>query len=113
MRNGYAAINNFSKLGEMGISHRAFETIAQIAANNVSGAHVKEKSSSAFSLDKPVKATIRKDGRRVDIHLDVIIKKGANVDDVCRSIHEEVASAIQMCCETIPFEIQTRVVAIK
>ncbi len=28
MRSGYIEINNYQNLGEMGISHRAFETIA-------------------------------------------------------------------------------------
>lgn len=112
MRSGYASINNYNNLGAMGISHRAFETIATIAANKVAGATVKRPSSRLFNLDKPVKASIRKDGR-ADIHLDVVLNKGADVKTVCLQIQEDVTSAIQMMCETVPFEVQINVVRLR
>jgi uncharacterized alkaline shock family protein YloU len=112
MRSGYVGINNYSKLGQMGISHRAFETIASIAANKVQGASVKKTSSRLFNLDKPVSTTIRKDGR-VDIHLDVVLRKKTDVNKVCLEIQEEVTNSITMMCETIPFKVQIKVVSVK
>jgi uncharacterized alkaline shock family protein YloU len=112
MRSGYAAINNYNNLGTMGISHRVFETIATRAANEVSGAEVKKSAYRLFNLDKPVTASIRKDGG-VDIKMDVIIKQGEKVQDVCLKIQEEVKSAITMMCETVPFSVQIKVVSVK
>lgn len=111
MRSGYVEINNYKNLGDMGISHRVFETIAMNACNEVNGASIdtrKKKKVMIIELSKPVHATIRKNGR-VDIRLDVILKKGVDVKKVCMSIEDSVTSAIQMMCETVPFGIEINV----
>lgn len=111
MRSGYIEINNYQNLGEMGISHRAFETVAKSACNQVNGASVdlsKKKKVSIIELSKPVRAIVRKNGR-VDIRLEVLIKKGENVKEICDAIRENVSSSIQMMCETIPFNVEINV----
>ncbi len=111
MRSGYVEINNYQKLGDMGISHRAFETIAMNACNQVNGASIdtsKKRKVSIIELSKPVHAIIRKNGK-VDIKLDVILKKGVNVKEICGAISDNVSSSIQMMCETIPFNVEINV----
>ena len=111
MAQDYISVNNYSRLGRMGISRRAFETIAEKATNEVKFANVANKSSHRFSLRGPVIVSFRKDGR-VDIDIDVSIAEGAKVQEVCLEIQHNVANAIQMMCETVPFNIQVKVISI-
>jgi uncharacterized alkaline shock family protein YloU len=112
MSSDYVVVDNLNNAGTMGISRKALENIASLATNGVKGATVSKSRARLFNLSRPVYAYIRKDGR-VEIHLDVNIKSGAQVKDVCLKIQEDVASAITMMCETVPFRIQIKVVSIK
>lgn len=112
MKRDYYYLHNYQNKGEIGISRHAFETIANIATNEVTDASVSQRKNRLFNLEHPVKASFRKDGR-VDLFLDVNIRSGANVKDVCLEIQEGVASAITMMCETVPFGIQIKVVSVK
>ncbi len=111
MRSGYIEINNYQNLGEMGIFHRAFETIVTSACNQINGVSVdtsKSKKVSIIEFSKPVHATIRKNGR-VDIKLHVILKKGSDVKSICDNIRENVSNALQMMCETVPVNVEINV----
>ena len=112
MGNDYLKLNNYQSCGTIGISQKAFETIASIACNQVAGASVKRKNSRLFFLDQPVTASLRKDGK-VQIHLDVVLAKGEEVQKVCSTIQEEVAEAISSMCEAVPFRIEIKVVAVR
>jgi uncharacterized alkaline shock family protein YloU len=112
MKSDYYYLNNYAMNGTMGISRRAFETIATRATNEVEGAEVTKKKSRLFILEHPVKASFRKDGK-VDFNIDVTIAKNANVKEVCLKIQEAVASAITMICETVPFGVEIKVVSVK
>lgn len=112
MKRDYYYLNNYKGGGEMGISRRAFESIATVAANEVVGATVSKRKTRLFSLEHPVKSSFRKDGK-VDLNIDVTIAKSANVKDVCLQIQEGVASAITMMCETVPFGIEVKVISVK
>ncbi len=93
----------------MGISHRAFITIVETATNHVSGASVfKSRKNAIFKMTNPVKVFFRKDGR-IDINLDVSIKKGESVGEVCTNIQNSVADALLMMCETVPFRVHIKV----
>ena len=112
MRSGYVEINNYKKLGDMGISHRVFEHVATIACNQVNGVvslgNNKKKKNSAIELFRPVHATIKKNGK-VEIRLDVILQKGVDVKKVCQSIEDNVTNSLQMMCETVPFSVEINV----
>jgi uncharacterized alkaline shock family protein YloU len=112
MKRDYYYLHNFTQNGTMGISRRCFETIATLAANEVKGASVKMRKSRFFTLEHPVRASFRKDGK-VDLNLDVSLAKGSSVKDICLEIQEAVASEITMMCETVPFTIQIKVVSVK
>lgn len=112
MSRDFYFLNNYSPYGSVGISHRAFITIAEIATNHVVGAAViSKKKNILFQMTNPVKVYFRKDGK-VDIQLDVSIKKGASVKDVCLNIQNSVADSIMMMCETVPFNVHIKVSSI-
>lgn len=112
MSRNYYLLNNYSPYGKIGISHRAFTRIAEIATNHVAGAAITSKKKAAiFQMTNPVKVYFRKDGK-VDIQLDVSIKKGESVKNVCLDIQNNVADAIVMMCEAVPFNVHIKVSSI-
>lgn len=112
MSRDYYLLNNFSPYGTMGISHRAFITIVETATNHVSGASVsKSRKTAIFKMANPVKVYFRKDGR-IDINLDVSVKKGESVGQICNNIQNSVADALLMMCETVPFNVHIKVSSI-
>lgn len=112
MNRDYYYLNNYSGAGLMGISRRAFESIATTAANEVEHAKVAHRNSRLFQLSHPVKASFRKNGK-VELNIDVSISKGAEVHAVSLAIQEAVASAISMMCETVPIAVEIKVVTVK
>lgn len=114
----YYYLNNYRNAGAMGISRNAFIKIATIACNNVTGASVSQRGKKRnpvnmiFDLASPVKAMFRRDGK-VEIGLQVQISKQANVHETCLKIQQEVANAISMMCETVPFSVELKVVSLK
>ncbi|MDD3036098.1 MAG: Asp23/Gls24 family envelope stress response protein [Bacilli bacterium] len=108
----YVYIENYSKYGVMGISRRVFETIAQTATNRVKGATVSANKSRLFTLHRPIQAILRSNGL-VDIRIDVAIKSGVNVSEVCLKIQEEVANALMAMTEMVPFNINIKVASIQ
>jgi uncharacterized alkaline shock family protein YloU len=111
MPSSYYMLDNFNQNGATGISLSSFESIATIAADSLENVEVK-KSKKEWSLNKPVAATVRKDGR-VELSLEVTMKKGAKIDETCRKIQEEVANAVQMMCDTVPVRVLVKVSAIR
>ncbi len=116
MKRDYYYINNYKNQGDLAIGRHAFERIALIAANSVIGAQVpsqnKKKMNRLFSLEGPVKASFRKDGR-IDLRIDVSISKTAeNIQDVCLLIQKKVGEAITKMCEALPFQIEVRVTSL-
>lgn len=108
----YVYIENYNNYGAMGISRRVFENIASAATNRVKGASVSHNKGRLFTLHRPIQIILRNNGL-VDIRIDVIIKIGVNVDEVCLKIQEEVANALLLMTEMIPFNIGVKVVAIE
>lgn len=109
MSSTYYYLNSYQKRGKMGISRRAFEDIATLAADSLSGVSVSKRRSRLFSVTEPVRAVFRKDGR-VEIQIEVSLKKGSQVQDICLKIQETIASAISMMAETVPLSIAVHVV---
>ena len=109
MPSSYYTLANYNQNGTIAISLGSFEDIATMAANSLENVTVKKKN---FILNKPVSGWIRKDGR-VQRSREVTVAKGAKVDETCRHIQDEVASAVQMMCETVPVRITIKVAAVK
>lgn len=109
----YSYINNYSKNGSLAISRRVFETIAIKATNKISGASVskRSKNSKDFNLHNPIAVEIDKNGK-VNIKVEVSLKKGTDVHKVCMQIQEAIAQNMMLMCEIVPFNIVTKVVSI-
>lgn len=104
----YVYIQNYTKNGQMGISHVVFDQIAEIATNSVLGATVAKTKKTLFTLHKPITCEIR--NGLVDVKISVVIDQTADEACVKANIIEEVASALTMMTELIPFKIIVEVV---
>ncbi len=104
----YVYIDNYSNIGDMGISNHVFYQIAETATNKVKGAMVSHQNKSLlFLLQNPIQITISKG--LVTVKVSVNIAKAANINKICLSIQEEVATALSMMTELVPFRIDIKV----
>lgn len=104
----YYKIQNLSKTGDIALSRKVFEQIALDAINRVSGASVSKKAKVKFS---PVQVTFHNNGK-VEVSLSISLSKSANINETCKKIQEEVASSLMAYCESIPYDIEIKVVSI-
>jgi len=104
----YVTVDNYSGLGIMGISRKALATIASKATASVNGASLSKRESRLFQVSRPVKVSLKKDGR-ADIKIEVNLKPGSQVGAICLKIQQEVASQITMMCETVPVDVRIKV----
>lgn len=94
----------------MGISTNALASIATAAVNSFRGVSIKSKKA-LFSVDKGVKVTLGKDGRAI-VSIDVILPSNTQVKSTCLAIQKEVASAISLMCDTVPYDVKIKVVQV-
>ena len=110
----YIYIKNYSKLGEIAISRQVFKAIVEEATNKVIGAQinqVKSKNKIIVKLFSPVKVTFHHNGQ-VEIDISIALKKGANANEICLKIQENVAQALLAYTESVSFDIQIKVASI-
>lgn len=107
----YVNIQNYSRSGTIGISHIVFNQIAEIATNSIEGAVVSSPRKRLFSLEEPIKCSIRNGLVSVDINVN--IKKTANVSDVALAIQNKVGDTLRSMTELIPFNITVQVSGVK
>ena len=121
----YLAINNYNRLGSMGISRNAIRTIALNAVSHVKGAavyspfHKRKKAakkkaidlSEIFTLPNGVSVALHKDGR-AEIKIEVEIKAGENASDVAKAIQKEVADSLELMCDVKSFDIKLHIARI-
>ncbi len=114
------AINNYSRLGKMGINTEALRSIAYKAVSEIPGAGIydsessskrKKRKNNAFTLNEGVRVSLNQDGKAI-ISLNVSIPAGNNVSDICLLIQQKVAEAVSLSCDTIPMEVKVRVAKI-
>ena len=118
----YISINNYSGRGKIGISRDAIAAIARSALKEVPGAAVfegrkshklpKDTNLGAFLYTQSgVKVVFAKDGQAV-IKMDVTLPLGVSVPKVAAKIQETVAMAVKIMCDTVPFDVQVKVMRI-
>ena len=101
----YIYINQYDRGGELAISRKVFARLAEAAVG-----HTSLKSS--IKAKSPVKVIFKKDGKViVDVH--VSIKKGVKPTEVCEELQKEIAHALEVYVESIPFEVEISVDEIK
>jgi uncharacterized alkaline shock family protein YloU len=103
----FVKINNYSKLGMLGISNFVFYQIAETATNKVKGVAVSPNKTFLFLVSKPISISIKKG--LVTVFVSVVISKASNVNKVCLNIQEEIASSLSALTETVPFKIDIKV----
>ena len=101
----YIYINNYDKGGNLAISRNVFARLAEAAVG-----HTSLKGS--VKVKQPVKVVFKKDGR-VEVGVRVAIKKGAKLTDVCLELQKEIAHALEVYVESVPFEVEIQVDEIK
>ena len=120
----FISINNHSGLGAIGFSRAAIASIAAIAVKEVQGASpyspkaTKKQNAkkgkenvNRFSEEGAVKVVFAKEGKAV-IKMDVSITRGKPVTEVCSKIQENVAMAVSLMCDVVPFDVRVRVCSI-
>ena len=101
----YININQYDNSGDLGISRKVFARLAEAAVG-----HTSIKGSA--KVKQPVKVVFKKDGR-VEIGVKITIKKSANLTEACTELQKEIAHALEVYVESIPFEIDISVDEIK
>ena len=101
----YININQYDKSGELGISRRVFARLAEAAVGHTS-------LKGAVKVKHPVKVVFKKDGR-VEVGIKVAIKKSVKLTDACLELQKEIAHAIEVYAESVPFEVSISVDEIK
>lgn len=103
----YVYIDNYTRLGSMGIANHVFYQIAETATNKVQGADIIKNTGLVLLFPKPIQIRISKG--LVDVTVAVKISKEANVNQVCLQIQEEIATSITSMTEFIPFKVNVKV----
>lgn len=109
----YLHITNYAAGGSLALSRRVFAALALEATNQVAGAAVTRgrRKGSIFDLYHPIQVFFRKDGQ-VELKISISLQAGANANDVCLKIQEEVARALMTYAESVPFKINIKVASI-
>lgn len=102
----YYYIKNYSNKGEMAISHHVFETIAMDAVKKVKGAKVYKGNprSRGFNIYRPVTCEMKKNGK-IELHVNVSLKKGVDVKATCEKIKDEITSDLLLAVETVSVNV--------
>ena len=101
----YIYINQYDKSGDLAISRKVFARLAEAAVG-----HTSLKNS--VKVKQPIKVVFHKDGR-VEVRVRVTIKKGAKLTEACLELQKEIAHALEVYVESVPFEVEIQVDEIK
>ena len=118
----YISINNYSGRGYLGISRDAIAAIARSALKEFPGAEIylakapkhsgkKTNIDALLATKEGVKVVFTKEGKAV-IKMDVSLPRGVSVPAAATKIQETVAMAVKIMCDTVPFDVQVRVMRI-
>ena len=101
----YIYINASNRGGELAISRKVFARLAEAAVS-----HTSLKNS--VKVKQPVKVVFKKDGR-VELGVHVTIKRGVKLTEACLELQKEIAHALEVYVESVPFEIEVSVDEVK
>lgn len=109
--NEYIYINDFQKRGTLGISNVVFEKIVTSNLANLSFLSLKKddlRVNTRAVLHSPVKVSINREIVHIAVYIDV--KKGENIQEISMLINNEIANNFVYSIDTIPFDVQVKVV---
>lgn len=106
----YYFIKSYSTKGEMAISHHVFESIAMEAVKRIKGAKIYKGNphSRGFNIYRPVTCEMKKNGK-IDLNVNVSLKKGIDVKSTCEKIKEEITSDLMLAIETVNVNVSINV----
>lgn len=100
----YLYINERSaKGGELAISDKVFIRIATAAANKVMKKHPDD-----VRMSSPVKVSFKGDDQ-VTIKVSISIRKGVKLSSISYEIQKEVARALEVYVESVPFDVDVSI----
>lgn len=104
----YLSINEYSaKSGELAISDKVFEHIAEEAAKKIMKKHPDD-----VRMPSPIKISFKGDNQ-VTIKVSISIRKGVKLSSISYEIQKEIARALEVYVESVPFDIDVSVVEFK
>ena len=110
----YLFIENFESKGKIGISLNAIDTLVSLSLQKVKGIDLScnetKKRNKKIKLHKPVSTTVSKGILHVSLFIDVA--KEESIQNVCKTINEEVSNALLASTEQIPFDVQVKVMSL-
>ncbi len=109
----YLPINNYSRIGEMGISRACVSSIANRCVERAGAAIVRKKQAinPLFSVERGARVSLSKEGVAT-ISVDVSLPKSSPVADICTRIQKEIVSTLTEMLDTLPVEVKVKVVKV-
>ncbi len=109
----YLFIQNYSNKGKVGISLNAIDSLVLSALTRVKGIDVslnETKKHKKIKLHKPVASSVVRGILHISLLIDVA--KDMNIQNICKSINEEVTNCLLSQTEQIPFDVQVKVMSL-
>ena len=101
----YIYINSSDRGGTLAISRKVFARLAEAAVGHTS-------LKGTVKVKQPVKVVFHKDGR-VELGVHVTVKRGVKLTEACLELQKEIAHALEVYVESVPFEIEVSVDEVK
>ena len=110
----YLFIENYSNKGKIGISLNAFDSLVALSLQKVKGIdhsmNETKKKKKKIKLHKPISTSISKGILHIALFID--LAKEENIQNVCKTINEEVSNTLLESTEQIPFDVQVKVMSL-
>ena len=110
----YLFIENFQSKGKIGISLNAFDSLVALSLQKVKGIDLSmnetKKKKKKIKLHKPISTSISKGILHIALFID--LAKEENIQNVCKTINEEVSNTLLESTEQIPFDVQVKVMSL-
>lgn len=110
----YLFIENYSNKGKIGISLNAFDSLVALSLQKVKGIDLSmnetKKKKKKIKLHKPISTSISKGILHIALFID--LAKEENIQNVCKTINEEVSNTLLESTEQIPFDVQVKVMSL-
>lgn len=110
----YLFIENYSNKGKIGISLNAFDSLVALSLQKVKGIDLSmnetKKKKKKIKLHKPISTSISKGILHIALFID--LAKEENIQNVCKTINEEVSDTLLESTEQIPFDVQVKVMSL-
>lgn len=109
----YYNLFNFTTYGSLGISQKVLEDITRLTLNEMKEIELPDEKTTLTFRKRSVKCDIITNTNEVFIYLNVNLKYGFNVTEVCQDIQDRVENALLAMTDIRPKKVFIKVVEIK